>query len=136
MKRFWSWLTSGSVDPFVWIYYIALLGWGIFASAGLAPHGFVEHSLGSFYGPWCWIQIPATLSVMVGLLLNIPGPNVPGLCLQFAGHSCMFFVLLAYEVVDFPQKDFSFFGMGPYVLGCFFLMLTSGRTAISIWRQR
>lgn len=134
--RFWRWLTSGKVEPFVWVYYIALLWWGIYATAGLAPHGFVAHSLGSFYGPWCWAQIPATISVMIGLLFNLSGPHLPGLCMQVGGHSCMFFVLLGYEVVDSPQKDFTFFAIGPYVLGCFFLTLTTGRLAINTWRQR
>lgn len=136
LREFWRQVYTKSVEPFVWIYYLSLLTWGIYST--LWPHAdtFVALGLGKFYGPWCWIQIPATLMVMAGLLLPwfdrtmIYSPERPDQWMQCGGHSCMFFVLLAYEVVEWPRRDFGFFAIAPYVLGCFFLMVMTGREAI------
>lgn len=141
-RAFWRLLDSESVIPFVWIYYIALLGWGVFATVTSQSDSFVAHGMGVFYWPWVVVQIPATLSVMAGLVWPRCSPSLvqmtdrPDLWLQCAGHSCMFFVLLGYEVVEWPQKDFSLFAIAPYVLGCFFLMLMTGRGAIFARRRR
>lgn len=140
-REFWRQVYAKSVVPFVWIYYASLLIGAVDAIAW-RPHDFVPPGLGEFYWPWVGVQIPAILSVMAGLLLPwfdrtmAAQRDRPDLWMQCGGHSCMFFVLLGYEVVDYPRRDFGFFAIAPYVLGCFFLMLMTGREAIQARRSQ
>lgn len=146
--KFWVLMDSESVLPFVWIYYIALLLWGIYATIWAQPINVVDQIMGhTVYNAWVWIQIPATLSVMTGLALRQDKAvahemsdrqlfrDYMGLWMQVGGHSCMFFVLLTFEIAavaggHWGDGAFSIFAIAPYVLGCLFLMLQTGRKAV------
>lgn len=143
--QFWHILDSESVRLFVWPYYLALLAWAVYAAAWAQPIAFVEAVMGhTFWNLWVWIQIPGTLSVMIGLGLRHGGKPVAqmsapalfsdylGLWMQLGGHLCMGFVLAAYEIAAvqgayWGQATFSIFVVAPFVLGCIFLALGTGR---------
>lgn len=149
VARFWELLDSESVRLFVWPFYAGLLCWGIYGTFFSAPIQIVYPVMGKLlYNAWVWINIPGTVSVMVGLALRHGGKPIAemtgpmlfsdymGLWLQLGGHMCMFFALLAYEVsavrgVYWGYAAFSIFALAPYVLGCFFLAL---QTARKLWR--
>jgi hypothetical protein len=148
VSRFWYLLDSESVRLFVWPYYFFLLLWGIYASIWAQPISIVEPALGHwFYNFWVWMQIPGTLSVMIGLVLRHGGKSVfemtspalfrdyLGLWMQFGGHSCMGFILAAYEIAAirtayWGQAVFSIFAIAPFVLGCAFLALQTARKLV------
>lgn len=145
---FWELLDSETVRLFVWPFYMGLLSWGIYATFWAQPIAFVEDVMGhAFYNLWVWTCIAGTLSVMLGLALRHGGKSVLqmtapmlmsdyiGLWMQLGGHTCMGFVLLAFETsavkgAYFGQSVFSVFVIAPYVLGCFFLAL---QTARKLW---
>lgn len=134
---------------FVWPFYLGLLCWGIYGTFFSAPIPIVYPVMGNLlYSAWVWINIPGTLSVMIGLAMRHGGKPIAqmtapmlfrdymGLWLQLGGHMCMFFALLAYELAAvrgayWGYAAFSIFALAPYVLGCFFLAL---QTARKLWR--
>jgi hypothetical protein len=145
LSRFWELLDSESVRLFVWPYYLALLAWGLYAAFFAQPISLIEPTMGHlFYRIWCWVQIPGTLFVLVGLVLRHGGKPIAqmgpvllfrdylGLWMQMGGHACMGLVLLAFEVAAvkgayWGQATFSVFAIAPYVLGCVFLTIQTGR---------
>lgn len=145
VHRFWELLDSETVRLFVWPYYLALLAWGIYATIFAQPISVIEPVMGhAFYNLWVWLQIPGTLFVLVGLVMRHGGKPLHemgpvllfsdylGLWMQTGGHACMGLLLLAYEVAIvrggfWGQPLFSFFAIAPFVLGCMFLALQTGR---------
>ena len=136
LKVFWSTVYTDKVRPFVWVYYAALLVWGIYGTFFSAPATFVQPVMGHIvYNLWAWLHIVGTLTVISGLWLeerthtddshDSPLERV-GVQLQGGGHACMFFVLLGYEVsamtaTDWGDGVYSIFVIWPYVLGCLML---------------
>lgn len=146
---FWSLLDSENVRLFVWPYYMSLLTWGIYAAVWAQGITIVEPEMGhTVYVAWVWAHITGTLSVMIGLLLREGGKTLAemttfmlfrdwvGLWMQLGGHFCMGLVLIAYEVSGvrgayFGQGVYSLFLVPPYIIGCTFLCLQTGR---KLWR--
>ena len=110
-RTFWNLIDSDSVRPFEFVYYVPLLAFGVVAIAAavvLSFEGFPSAALAIL---WVWVQVPATLSAMVGLYLRGGGTPVAqmsalllfrdwlGLGMQLGGHVCMVAVLLAFELV-------------------------------------
>ena len=107
---FWDLVDGDSVRPFVWVYYAPLLAFGVVAIAAvwLCTASIQPVALAVL---WVWVQVPATLSAMVGLALRRGGTPVAqmstlllfrdwmGLFMQFGGHACMAVVLIAFELV-------------------------------------
>lgn len=138
---FWKTMRSTQVRPFIWVYYIALLAWGIYGTFFGAPPTYVRATMGAaLYDVWVWLHIGGTLTVMTGLYLEDVAakrsPDVKKLLTTIAvrmttnGHASMFFVLLAYEMsaiyADYqhlPINEYSIFITSPYVMGC--LLLTA-----------
>lgn len=134
---FWKAIRTDQVRPFVWVYYIALWIWGVYGTFFAAPVTYVEPVMGHrSYDLWIWLNIIGTTIVMAGLHLEDRAPHNQQLHdmavrLQTAGHACMFFVLLAYEVSAISVTEWGYAGPGtygifvvlPYVAGC--LLLTA-----------
>lgn len=148
LKAFWSTVFTDKVRPFVWVYYAALLIWGIYGTFFSAPATYVQPVMGHVvYSLWVWLHIAGTLIVISGLWLegrtNTDGADTPlekvAVQLQTGGHACMFFVLFGYEVsaitaTAFGEGVYSIFVIAPYVLGC--LMLTvQGIARIAMGRR-
>lgn len=146
---FWSLLDSENVRLFVWPYYMSLLMWGLYAAFWAQGISIVEPEMGhTAYVAWVWAHILGTLSVMIGLLLREGGKTLAemttlmlfrdwmGLWLQLGGHVCMGLVLIAYEFSGirgayFGQGVYSLFLVPPYIIGCVFLTMQTGR---KLWR--
>ena len=144
-RQFWTLLDSENVRLFVWPYYLFLLAWGIYAAVWADVIGIVEPEMGHVaYVSWVWAHIVGTLSVMAGLLLREGGKTLAemntvalfrdwmGLWLQLGGHFCMCMVLVLYEVSGirgsyFGQAIYSQFLVPPFIIGCTFLCLQTGR---------
>lgn len=149
VTRFWELIDSETVRLFVWPFYFGLLCWGIYGTFFAAPIQFVYPVMGeTLYNVWVWIHIPGTLAVLVGLILRHGGTPLAqmttpmlfrdymGLWMQLGGHVCMFFALLTYELsairgAYWGFAAFSIFALAPYVLGCLFLAIQTGR---KLWR--
>lgn len=146
LRRAWSrieeWLNSDSVIPYVWVYYIWLFVFGIFAVSHHAA-GAVHRQLGlTTYTMWIWTCVFGTASVMIGLMLrhgSTPLEDMTGrqlfndwlgLWMQWGGHAGMFMVLLAFELSGLSdsqtlQDPFVLFAIAPYVQGCAILWVTT-----------
>jgi hypothetical protein len=129
---FWKAMRTDQVRPFVWVYYVPLLIWGIYGTFFGAPPTYVEPVMGNLvYDLWAWLHIIGTVTVMSGLHLEEkaePGTELgeTAIRLQAFGHSCMFFVLLAYELsalnaTAWGQDAYSIFVISPYLVGCLLL---------------
>lgn len=143
--RFWDLLDSETVRLFVWPFYIALFGAGVYLTFCAQTISIVEPVMGHvFYNLWVWLHIPGTLFVLVGLVMRHGGKPLHemgavllftdylGLWMQTAGHCCMGLLLAAYEISVvkggfWGQPLYSLFALAPYVLGCVFLALQTGR---------
>jgi hypothetical protein len=148
-NQFWALIDSDSVRPFVFLYYIPLLLWGVYAIVWADQIAFLQPILGPWlYTLWVWIPVPGTLSAMIGLALRNGGTaNVEitspllrrdflGLCMQASGHASMFLVLLAFEIgtisgAYWGQPVLSAFALFSYVLGTAILSLQCVR---KLWR--
>jgi hypothetical protein len=154
--EFWNLVDGDSVRPFIMLYYVPLLAFGVLAVV-LLPADFAN--VLAFL--WIWVQIPATSSAMVGLWLRRGGTPVVdmsnlmlfrdwcGLVMQLGGHACMSVVLLAFELVAWDVARqvaatpgalavllwwlivFAMFAISSYVIGCTLLSLQVAR---KIWR--
>lgn len=153
---FWELVDSDSVRPFIYLYYVPLFGWGVFATIFL-PFEAIEPVMGGVVANlWVWTQIPATSSAMLGLALRHGGTPISemsrlllfrdwwGLGMQFGGHACMCLVLLGFEIaginllrsltMDSPYwwlLAFAVFAISSYVIGCFLLSLQVAR---KVWK--
>lgn len=134
-ERILRFLVSDSVRNFVWLYYIFFLMWGIYGSFFAHPIGLIVEPMGQLaYNLWVWAPIPATLVSLGGLALRhggspadeIRGPllraDFLGLWMQVGGHTCMFIVLLVFEVTGiigayWGQPVISIFLLGAYTIG-------------------
>lgn len=145
LRRVWvkvrQWLNTDSVIPFVWVFYLWLLAFGIIAIGWLQPSGAVERQLGhTTFNAWTIMCIVGTSSVMAGLILrhgSTPLEDMTGrqlfndwlgLWMQWGGHAAMFLVLLIFELAGLsdPQQlsdPFVLFVIAPYVQGCALLWL-------------
>src|ERR1700754_3904479 len=98
---FWELVDSDSVRPFIWLYYIPLLLWGIYAVGWAEPIPTLQPIIGGWiYEVWEWMPIPGTLACMVGLGIRHGGTAVSqmsapllfrdwlGLWLQATSHAC------------------------------------------------
>ncbi|GAA2436236.1 hypothetical protein [Mycolicibacterium llatzerense] len=148
-RQFWTLLDSENVRLFVWPYYLSLLAWGIYAAAWADAITIVEPEMGHItYVAWIWAHLIGTVSVMTGLVLREGGKTLNemtavslfrdwmGLWLQLGGHVCMGLVLILYETSGirgayFGQGVYSLFLVPPYIIGCTFLSLQTGR---KLWR--
>lgn len=129
----WKAITTDRVRPFVWLYYVALLAWGIYGTFFAAPATYVLPVMGQrVYDAWVWLQIVATTIVMCGLWIEDTATSIrlvrAAIHLQAGGHGCMFWVLLAYEVsaihaTAWGEGTYSIFVISPYVIGCLLLTL-------------
>lgn len=133
---------SESVRLFIWPYYFAFLAFGLYATIHGWPSNVVEPVMGnSTYLCWLWMHIPATLFVLIGLLLRHGGKpvhemNAPllfadfiGLYMQRGGHLAVFCLLSVYDFTVirggnfYGQAMYSFFILLPYTMGCLLLAL-------------
>lgn len=152
IDRFWALIDDDSVRPFIFLYYVPLLTFGLIAAVLLpVVQPIVLVAL------WVWVQIPATVSAMAGLALRHGGTpvdemNTPsrrdwlGLIMQLGGHACMAVVLLAFELVAYDVAGevatalpgplgllcqwmiyFAMAAISSYVIGCTLLSLQVGR---------
>lgn len=136
----WKAILTDQVRPFVWVYYVALLVWGIYGTFFAAPATYVQPVMGNIiYDLWVWLHVIGTITVMSGLYIEDKAKACDrgqsreklghtSIQLQTGGHACMFFVLLAYEVsaiyaTAWGQGIYSIFVIWPYVVGC--LLLTT-----------
>jgi hypothetical protein len=127
----WKAICTDRVRPFVWLYYLALLGWGIYGTFFAAPATYVLPVMGrQVYDAWVWLQVIAPSIVMFGLWIEDTAESVrlirAAIHLQTGGHACMFWVLLAYEVsaitaTAWGEGTYSIFAISPYVIGCLLL---------------
>ncbi|CAA0134551.1 Uncharacterised protein [Mycolicibacterium vanbaalenii] len=149
VRRFWALLDSETVRLFVWPFFIGLLCWGIYGTFFSAPIQFVYPVMGeAWYNIWIWMHIPGPAAVLAGLMMRRGGTPIAqmstpmlfrdymGLWLQLGGYVTMFFALLYYEIsaiqaTHWGASAFSVFALAPYVLGCLFLALQTGR---KLWR--
>ena len=141
LRNFWAlvWrlVDSDSVRHYVWIYYLPLLAFGVYATFWL-PENMVQPVMGhAAANIWQWIQIPATLAALGGLVLRRGDTDVSdmsrimlrrdwfGLCMQAGGHACMCNVLISAEIVMWKFFDtpvwiwvaFGAFAIISYVIG-------------------
>lgn len=126
-------ICTDKVRPFVWLYYLALLAWGVYGTFFAAPATYVLPVMGQqAYDAWVWLQVVATSIVMCGLWVEDTAKSVrlirAAIHLQWGGHACMFWVLLAYEVsamtaTAWGEGTYSIFVISPYVIGCLLLTL-------------
>jgi hypothetical protein len=124
-------ILSDRVRPFVWVYSVALLTWGIYSTFFAAPVTYVLPVMGQrVYDAWVWLHIIAPSIVMCGLTIEDKAKSIRlvrhGVHLQTGGLACMFFILLAYEVsaitaAAWGQGTYSIFVIVPYVIGCLLL---------------
>jgi hypothetical protein len=130
----WNALRSDKVRPFIWVYYIPLLAWGIYGTFFAGPATYVYPVMGHVvYDVWIWLCMLGTAVVLCGLTIEDSAHGErhrqrAGLVLQGSGHACMFWVLLSYEMsavtaTHWGQGTFSVFAVAPYVAGC--LLLTA-----------
>ena len=108
---FWRLIDEDSVRPFVIVYYVPLLAFGVVAIVIAVVLSVASIPSAILAVLWVWAQVPATLSAMVGLYLRHGGTPVAemsalllfrdwiGLGMQLGGHACMVVVLLAFELV-------------------------------------
>jgi hypothetical protein len=134
-------ILSDSVGPFVWLYYIPLWVWSIVNTILFLPT-YIQPVMGeTVYIAWNALMISGTSLVMCGLIfekrinqgkrahLTSLGDVLGylGIHQQAAGHMCMFFVLLAYELAGIQlvhwgePANFSIIVICPYVIGCLLL---------------
>lgn len=111
--KFWDLVDGDSVRPFIWLYYIPLLAFGVAAIVVVAMLHIMSIPSAPLAALWIWVQVPATCSAMAGLALRHGGTPVDemttlllfrdwlGLFMQFGGHACMGVVLLAFELVAY-----------------------------------
>lgn len=147
LRRTWfrivQWLNSDSVLPYVWVYYIWLFLFGVYAVAWSEPVQGLDDNLGpAGYMWWAWMNIIGTASVMIGLTLRHGGTPVVqmsgrqlfsdwlGLWMQWGGHAAMFLVLLVAEIagvseISWGDDAFVLFLLAPYMQGCLILWLTT-----------
>jgi hypothetical protein len=145
VNRFLEMVDSETVRLFLWPFYFALLCWGVYASFFAAPIQFVYPVMGRvLYDVWVWIFIPASLFVMIGLAIRHGGKSLAemttpmlftdyvGLWMQLGGHVSVFFAATAFEVsaikaAPWGLAAFPIFLLAPYVPGCLFLAVQTGR---------
>lgn len=135
----WRAIRTDKVRPFVWLYYLSLLAWGVYGTFFAAPTTYVLPVMGrQVYDAWVWLQIVATTIVLLGLWVEDTAHSVRlirmSIHLQTGGHACMFWVLLAYEVsavqvTAWGEGTYSIFVIAPYVSGCL-LLAAQGLTKI------
>lgn len=137
-SRIYALLTSTQVRPFIWLYYIPLMLWGIYGTFFSAPITFVRPVMGlTAYNAWIWLHIAGPLVVMCGMRFEDISKRGRlgywGIGMQTGGHFAMFWVLLAYEMsatvaaIRTPVIMYSCFALSPYVIGC---LLLSAQSAI------
>lgn len=149
--KFWKLVDSNSVRHYIWVYYIPLFAFGVYATIWL-PVNMVEPMLGHFWAnAWAWVQIPATLCAMGGLLLRHGDVDTAdmtplrsradwlGLCMQAGGHFCMCSVIAGGQVIMWSQFNnpsiwiwvafAAFFGTS-YVVGTALLSLQCVRKVL------
>lgn len=132
-------MRTDKVRPFVWVYYVPLMIWGLYGTFFAAPPTYVRPAMGGFiYNAWVWLHVVGTLMVMGGLLLESRAKTrAPSelrdnmgrtsIHMQTGGHGIMFLVLLAYEVsainmTVWGEGNYTIFVISPYVVGCLLLM--------------
>lgn len=107
----WQIIESDSVRPFIPLYYIPWLIWGILATTVFPPIAIIEETMGHpGYVLWVWSTICGTSAAVTGLLMRHGGEALismskpllardwMGLCLQCGGHSCMCVLLILFEI--------------------------------------
>lgn len=128
-------LDSDSVRPYIWLYYVPFLLWGVYGTFFAYPIDLVAHPMGQgVYDAWVFAPIPGTLVVMFGLYLrNGDSPlqeinrrllrrDYLGLYLQFGGHMLMHVVLLVFVIAavagaSWGDPVISVFLFSSYVVG-------------------
>ena len=147
--QFWNLVDSDSVRPFIWLYYIPLMLWGVYATFVADPIPMLLSAMGPMlYEVWSITPILGTGAAMLGLWLRHGGSSFIdihppllrrdwlGLWLQLGGHLSMCMVLLALEVsfiseAYWGQPIISAFALSSYCIGTFLLSLQCGR---KLWR--
>lgn len=131
--KFWQRLSGGflnlldteNVKLYVWPYYLALWSFGVTALLAEVPLTLIMPVMGNaFYLVWVIVMVSGTTQVMTGLVIS---RKDIGLWLQLGGNVSCALVLAAYEVAAWATwgfAAFTFYVVGPYVLGCIFLALT------------
>ena len=130
-RALWRVILSDQVRPFVWVYSVALLVWGIYDTFFAAPATYVLPVMGQLvYDGWVWLHIIAPSIVMCGFILEDTAKSIRlirhGVHLSTGGLACIFFILLAYEVsaisaTTWGEGTYSIFAIAPYVAGCLLL---------------
>lgn len=135
-EALWKAVHSDKVRPFIWVYYIPLLLWGVYGTFFAGPATYVQPVMGRIvYDAWVWLCMVATAIVLIGLGVEDAAKGDEhlirtGVVLQGSGHAGMFWVLFSYEVsavgaTYWGQGTFSIFAIAPYVVGCLLLALQS-----------
>lgn len=118
-----------SVRPFVWLYYVPLMIFGVAAIVITVVLTYVGIPSAALTVLWIWVQVPATCAAMIGLWLRHGGTPIDemngppsfrdwiGLLLQFGGHACMAVVLVGFELVAGRVVALGPFGVATDVLG-------------------
>jgi hypothetical protein len=130
-EALWKAVHSDKVRPFIWVYYLPLLLWGVYGTVFAGPATYVQPVMGRYiYDMWVWLCMLAPAVVMCGLAIEDRSKDEHvarvGVVLQGSGHACMFWVLLLYEIsavaaTYWGQGTFSIFAIAPYVAGCLLL---------------
>lgn len=145
-------LENDSVRPFIWLYYVPLLTYGMFAVAWPKATSIIDPTLGEA-GARLWVAacIAGTTTAMVGLGLRHGGTPAAdmstallrqdwlGLWMQTGGHAAMFVVLLSFEVAALSSPYvwlvvFCVFAVSSYVIGCVLLTLQCARKLYRGWQ--
>lgn len=125
-------LRSDDVRPFIWVYCIPLLLWGVYGTFFAGPATYVYPVMGrTVYDGWIWLCLLGPAVVMVGLTVEDRAKGddhlaKTGVVLQGSGLFGMFWVLFGYELsaiaaTYWGQGTFSIFAIAPYVVGCLIL---------------
>jgi hypothetical protein len=127
----WNAVHSDKVRPFIWVYYIPLLLWGMYGTFFAGPATYVGPVMGrGMYDVWIWLHLVGPVVVMFGLAVEDSADDEHlaqiGVVLQASGHAGMFWVLLIYEIsalaaTYWGQGTYSIFALAPYVAGCLLL---------------
>lgn len=149
LARVLALIDSDSVRPFIWLYYLPFLGWGLYGTFIAEPIALIINEMGALaYNLWVWAPIPATTVALFGLYLRHGGSAAEeinhallrrdylGLWMQFGGHACMGIVLMIYEVTGIAgaywgQPVISIFLISSYLIG---VMLLAAQCLRKIWR--
>lgn len=132
---------NDSVRPFIWMYYLPLLSYGLFSVVFPKATSIMDGTLGAF-GSRLWVAacITMTITAMIGLGLRHGGTPLTemttpllrqdylGLGMQATGHAAMSLVLVALEIAALRCPYVWYlvpcvFAISSYVFGCLVLCL-------------